>query len=147
MANVFIYTPNGSIVPTLANRKAENLISELAELYERPLPASVEDVESSIEARRVELFTQVATGEVKSEDAASLLKQIDKEAAESRRIANEEPKLMLMNGVPSSLSEIKRAFRKADSGTFVRVEALESDNTSEDTPEVKNSGTITMFRL
>ena len=147
MANVFIYTPDGSIVPTLANRKAENLISELAELYERPLPASVEDVESSIEARRAELFTQVATGEVKSEDAASLLKQIDKEAAESRRIANEEPKLMLMNGVPSSLSEIKRAFRKADSGTFVRVEALESDNTSEDTPEVKNSGTITMFRL
>jgi len=147
MANVFIYTPDGSIVPTLANRKAENLISELAELYERPLPASVEDVESSIEARRAELFTQVATGEVKSEDAASLLKQIDKEAAESRRIANEEPKLMLMNGSPSSLSEIKRAFRKADSGTFVRVEALESDNTSEDTPEVKNSGTITMFRL
>jgi hypothetical protein len=52
MANVFIYTPEGSSAPTLADRDANRLIAQLADLYGRPAPASVEDVEAAAEERK-----------------------------------------------------------------------------------------------
>jgi len=136
MANVFVYTPTDSIVPTMAERKATDLISKVAEMFERPLPATVENVEETAEQRKADLFTKVATGEVTAEEAATFMKSIMQETAEARRLAKQEPKIMLMNGEPATLKEIKRAFRNADSGTYVKVESLEG----------KNSGTITMFR-
>lgn len=137
MANVFIYTPEGSCAPTLADRDANRLITKLADLYGRPAPASVEDVEAAAEDRKASLFTQVATGEVAAEDAATMLKSIEQQAAEARRIAKEEPPIMRLNDEPATLTDVKRAFRGAKSGTFVRVDALERDI----------GGTITMFRL
>lgn len=137
MANVFIYTPEGSSAPTLADRDANRLIAQLADLYGRPAPASVEDVEAAAEERKATLFTQVATGEVAAADAATMLKNIEQQTAEARRIAKEEPQVMLLNDQPATLTDVKRCFRKAQSGTFVRLDALEGDN----------GGVLTMFRL
>ena len=137
MANVFIYTPEGSSVPTLADRDANRLITQLADLFGQPAPASIEDVERTAEDLKASLFTQVATGEVAAEDAAAMLKSIEQQTAEARRAAKEEPPIMRLNDEPATLTDVKRAFRGAQSGTFVRVDALEGDN----------GGTITMFRL
>lgn len=146
MANLFILNTAGIVAPVAADKNANRLISVAVERLNTAAAVSGETVEIAsapepidVEARRRDLFTQVAEGSMSMDQAVVALKALDTEIAEAAKAAASasDPAVLLLAGEPATAAEIKRAFRGAEDGHTVEVASLDGSVT----------GTIAMFRV
>lgn len=83
------------------------------------------------------IFNRVAAQELTPEQGKVELAKLEAVAAEAKKAAKAEPKVLMLEGAAASGSEVKRAFRGEDSGHSVSISSLDG----------KTSGTITMYRV
>jgi hypothetical protein len=131
MANIFIFTPSGS-VPYCADKNATRLILNAAtklgclSLAAQPAREPVKPLELDAAA----LVSRQALPMIGAACAMAL-------AGGMTDAPEVTGGIMLLEGEPTPAMEIKRAFRGADSGTSVKVASLDGMAT----------GTISMFRI
>ncbi len=136
MANLFVLNSNRALAPLAADKNASRLIALAVDMLAGdsapivPEPLDVGELRAS-------LFTRVASGEVSALDAATELKAIDQRVADAAKAAKTDPPVLMLEGVPASAAEIKRAFRGADSGTSLEIVSFDGNEV----------GAITMFRV
>ena len=135
MANLFVLNLAGTVAPVDADNNCNALIDRAAGLMgsEPAAPVEVPD----LDAERMTLFGRVAAQEITADEAVAALKALTDAAKAAAAAAKAEPAILLLAGEPASRSEIKRAFRGAESGTSVEVASLDGTTT----------GAITMFRV
>ena len=142
MGNFFTAITADSTTPAIAGKNANAVIEAVVSRLTLASAMTGADVVAAAEtfdadAARVTLFSDIATGKVSAQEAASLLKTIDATERDAARAAKAPPAAVLLNGTPATAAEVKRAFRGAENGTTVEVSSLCGDHTFG----------LTMFRI
>jgi len=144
MANLFVLTTARITAPIAALKNANDLVALAVERFNAAAAVSGADValapeveEIDLDAASVDLFGQVAAGDLASADAMAALKALEASAATAAKAAKAEPAVLLLAGEPATGAEIKRAFRGQEDGTSVEIASLDGSMV----------GAITMFRV
>jgi hypothetical protein len=144
MANLFVLTAAGITAPIAALKNANALVTIAVERFNAAAAVSGVDValtpaveKIDLDAASVDLFGQVAAGDLAPADAMAALKALEADAAAAAKAAQAEPPVLLLAGEPATSAEVKRAFRGAESGTSVEIASLDGSMV----------GAITMFRV
>jgi len=144
MANLFVLTTARITAPIAALKNANDLVALAVERFNAAAAVSGADValapeveEIDLDAASVDLFGQVAAGDLAPADAMAALKALEASAATAAKAAKAEPAVLLLAGEPATGAEIKRAFRGQEDGTSVEIASLDGSMV----------GAITMFRV
>jgi hypothetical protein len=136
MANIFILNVDGQQAPVAGEKNANRLIALAIEHLGgegvAPTPEPVNMAEGT-----TAIFNRVAAQEITPEQGKAELAKLEAAAAEAKKAAKAEPKVLMLEGQPASASEVKRAFRGSPNGHSVSISSLDG----------KTSGTITMYRV